>query len=269
VFDVIDHLLAGRRRTVLLALVLLLGAASGVLALRARGGEATRTAGVESVPGAGPVEGPGAQQAVAEIGPASGSPSASGQPSASASSSTARNGKLGGKKGVSTYEWNGNRAALADVRVSWYYNWAARRENTPGPATVEFVPMIWGASSVTDGNLAQAKRDGTVLLGFNEPAARWWRSVATGRAAGSTGSCRARGRVGTVSTSSHCTGTAATSGPMPQQAAFVRSSTAMLGSLSYVEWYAWFSLPSTREAGTGLYRDNGSPTEAGSAYRSA
>jgi hypothetical protein len=54
-----------------------------------------------------------------------------------------------------------------------------------------------------------------------------------------------------------------------QQAAFVRSSTAMLGGLSFVERYAWFSLPSTRDAGTGLYRDNGTATEAGAAYRSA
>ena len=54
-----------------------------------------------------------------------------------------------------------------------------------------------------------------------------------------------------------------------EQAAFVRTSTAMLGGLPFVERYAWFSLPSTGDAGTGLYRDDGTPTEAGAAYRSA
>jgi len=38
-----------------------------------------------------------------------------------------------------------------------------------GPSGVEFVPMIRAQSDVTDATLAQAKREGTELLGFNEP----------------------------------------------------------------------------------------------------
>jgi hypothetical protein len=70
--------------------------------------------------------------------------------------------------GVSTWEMPGLEAALRDVGVSWYWNWDAGP--TPGAGdSVEFVPMIWGAGSVTADNLARARRNGTVLLGFNEP----------------------------------------------------------------------------------------------------
>jgi hypothetical protein len=324
-----------RRRAVLLALVLLLGATSAAFAVRSRASEPSRTAEIGS--GAAPASGRPA--AVAGMGAVSASPSVSPAPSASAGSASAggapRGGRIGGKKGVSTYEWSGNRAALADVRASWYYNWSARRENTPGPATVEFVPMIWGASSVTDANLAQAKRDGAVLLGFNEPDLGeqanmsveqaldlWPRLQGTGMRLGSPvvafggdkaggwldrflAGARSRGyRVDFIALhwyGSDFRADAATghlrgyleavyqryklpiwlteyslinfSGQPKfpsgaQQAAFVRASTTMLGSLSFVERYAWFSLPSTRDAGTGLYNDNGTPTEAGAAYRS-
>ncbi|GIJ65942.1 glycoside hydrolase family protein [Virgisporangium ochraceum] len=327
-----------RRRTVLLALVLLLGAVSAVLAVRSRAGEPARTAEVGS--GAAPAEAPGAPPAVAGLGAVSASPSvsvgASAPASAGSPSSSPRGSRMGGKKGVSTYEWSGNRAALADVRASWYYNWSPRRESTPGPATVEFVPMIWGASSVTDGNLAQARQDGNVLLGFNEPDLGeqanmsveqaldlWPRLEDTGMRLGSPvvafggdkaggwldrfmSGARARGyRVDFIALhwyGSDFRADAATghlrgylqavyqryrlpiwlteyslinfsgSPKFPsgaEQAAFVRASTAMLGNLSFVERYAWFALPSTRGAGTGLYRDNGTPTEAGAAYRSA
>jgi len=72
------------------------------------------------------------------------------------------------KKGVSTWEFPGLAAALQDVGVSWYWNWAAHP--TPGAGSaVEFVPMIWGAGAVTPENLERARRSGRVLLGFNEP----------------------------------------------------------------------------------------------------
>jgi hypothetical protein len=327
-----------RGRTVLLAVLLLLGATSAVLAVRSRGAEPSRTVGVESGPGGAPAEAAGEPKAVAGLGPVSGGASASATPSASGAATAStppRGGKMGGKKGVSTYEWSGNRAALADVHVSWYYNWSPRRENTPGPATVEFVPMIWGASSVTDSSLAQAKRDGSVLLGFNEPDLAeqsnmtpeqaldlWPRLQATGMRLGSPvvafGGDRAGGWLDRFMAGAKARGyrvdfialhwygsdfrADAAAGQLrgymqavyqryklpiwlteyslinfsgqpkfpsgPDQAAFVRSSTTMLSSLSFVERYAWFSLPSTRDAGTGLYRDNGSPTEAGAAYRS-
>jgi hypothetical protein len=54
-----------------------------------------------------------------------------------------------------------------------------------------------------------------------------------------------------------------------QEVAFIDASTAMLGSLPYVERYAWFALPtSTSGDRTGLYRDGSTPTAAGAAYRS-
>jgi hypothetical protein len=333
-----------RRRTVLLALVLLLGTISAGLAVRSRAGEPTRAAGLET--GAGPAaEGPAAPgsipgQTVAGLGPASGSPSASVPPPGSSgpagsASGSPRGARMGGKKGVSTYEWSGNRAALADVRASWYYNWSPSRARTPGPATVQFVPMIWGAAMVTDGNLSQAKQNGSVLLGFNEPDLReqanmsveqaldlWPRLQSTGLRLGSPvvafggdtaggwldrfmSGARSRGyRVDFIALhwyGSDFRAEAATGQlrgylqavyqryKLPiwlteyalidfagqpkfpsggEQAAFVRSSTAMLGGLPFVERYAWFSLPSTGGAGTGLYRDNGDPTDAGVAYRS-
>ncbi|HET6531928.1 MAG TPA: glycosyl hydrolase, partial [Actinoplanes sp.] len=74
------------------------------------------------------------------------------------------------KKGVGVWRFNGAEAALADVGAGWYYTWAPNDNGVPGPAGVEFVPMIWGAQNVTDATLAEAKREGDgVLLGFNEP----------------------------------------------------------------------------------------------------
>jgi hypothetical protein len=74
------------------------------------------------------------------------------------------------RKGVSVWEFGGLQKALTDVGVSWYYNWAA---TPPGkltaPPGVQFVPMIWGAGSVTDANLKNASAQGDTILGFNEP----------------------------------------------------------------------------------------------------
>jgi hypothetical protein len=54
-----------------------------------------------------------------------------------------------------------------------------------------------------------------------------------------------------------------------QQVAFIQGSTAMLQSLSYVERYAWFALPTSTNGqdATGLYRNGTTPTAAGAAYR--
>ncbi len=57
---------------------------------------------------------------------------------------------------------------MRDVRVSWYYNWTPSNAHL-GARGVEFVPMIWGAKNVTTADLARAKQQGRVLLGFNEP----------------------------------------------------------------------------------------------------
>jgi len=73
------------------------------------------------------------------------------------------------KKGVGTWQFAGVKGALDDVGAGWYYNWAADNDSMPAPADVEFVPMIWGKDNVTSATLAKAKREGDVLLGFNEP----------------------------------------------------------------------------------------------------
>jgi RNA polymerase sigma factor (sigma-70 family) len=73
------------------------------------------------------------------------------------------------KKGVGTWQFNGIKGALADVGAGWYYNWSPDDDSMPGPGGVEFVPMIWGKDNVTTATLAKAKREGDVLLGFNEP----------------------------------------------------------------------------------------------------
>ncbi|MQS16565.1 RNA polymerase [Streptomyces kaniharaensis] len=58
---------------------------------------------------------------------------------------------------------------MADAKVSWFYTWSSDRQQIRPPAGVEFVPMIWGAASVTDAQLNTAKQGGKTLLGFNEP----------------------------------------------------------------------------------------------------
>lgn len=240
------------------------------------------------------------------------------------------------KKGVSVWDMPGLGAALTDVGAGWYYNWSSRPSSGAGTAA-KFVPMIWGAKSVTTTELNNAKRYGTALLGFNEPdfasqanltveAALdlWPRLQATGLRLGSPAvavdaaqpggwldrflsGARDRGyRVDFITVhwygsdfsdaaAGHLKGYLQavynrfhkpiwlteyalikfTSGGSvypsdAQQAAFVKKSTAMLQSLSYVERYAWFALPApSGTQGTGLYRNGTTPTAAGRAYRAA
>jgi RNA polymerase sigma factor (sigma-70 family) len=73
------------------------------------------------------------------------------------------------RKGVSTWNFTGVQQALADSGASWYYNWGATPNGIAAPASVSYVPMIWGAASVTAATLAQVSGEGHVLLGFNEP----------------------------------------------------------------------------------------------------
>jgi len=73
------------------------------------------------------------------------------------------------KKGVSVWAFSGLHRALVDSGASWYFNWSAGHPGIKNPHGVQFVPMIWGAGSVTRANLRQARRDGHYLLGFNEP----------------------------------------------------------------------------------------------------
>jgi hypothetical protein len=73
------------------------------------------------------------------------------------------------KKGVSAWAFRGARAALHKSGVSWYYTWSVSHNGITTPRGVAFVPMIWGPGSVTTSALQQARHEGHVLLGFNEP----------------------------------------------------------------------------------------------------
>ncbi|MGW3127013.1 sigma-70 family RNA polymerase sigma factor [Streptomyces sp. NPDC001123] len=75
----------------------------------------------------------------------------------------------GAKKGVGVWTFNGVSQALAASGASWYYTWNTQHQGVTTPSSVSFVPMIWGAASVTDAALAQARAAGPYLLGFNEP----------------------------------------------------------------------------------------------------
>ncbi|MGK5677994.1 sigma-70 family RNA polymerase sigma factor [Actinoplanes sp. URMC 104] len=77
--------------------------------------------------------------------------------------------KASKKKGVGVWEFADAKPALDDVGAGWYYNWSSTNRTMPGPADVEFVPMIWGKANVTAATLAEAKKEGDELLGFNEP----------------------------------------------------------------------------------------------------
>lgn len=73
------------------------------------------------------------------------------------------------RKGVSTWAFGAATASLKDVGASWFYDWDSNHNTIAAPAGVEFVPMIWGTKSVTADTLAQVKKQGSQLLGFNEP----------------------------------------------------------------------------------------------------
>jgi RNA polymerase sigma factor (sigma-70 family) len=103
-----------------------------------------------------------------------------------------------GKKGVAVWSFPGDDQALAQVRPSWYYTWGPQHSGLSSPTGTGFVPMIWGAASVTPQVLAQARRSGPYLLGFNEPdmgaqanmtvqqaITLWPQLMATGRVLGS------------------------------------------------------------------------------------
>ncbi|MGA5304848.1 glycoside hydrolase family protein [Nucisporomicrobium flavum] len=239
-----------------------------------------------------------------------------------------------GKKGVSTWQFDGLSGAVKDVGAKWYYNWGTN--NDAMPADAEFVPMIWDENVVTAANLAKVKSEGSTLLGFNEPDLAgqaemtveqaldlWPQLQSTGMRLGSpavayggdtpggwldrfmTGA-RQRGlkvdfitlhwygsdfsdaAVGqfmgyvqavhnrynlpiwvTEYGLMNFTGTP----KFPDTAqitAFITNSTKQLNAASYVERYAWFSLPAVGDSlPYGLYRNATSPTEAGKAYRAA
>jgi hypothetical protein len=78
--------------------------------------------------------------------------------------------KANPKKGVSAWVFNGVDRSLKKSGATWYYTWAPDHQGIISPHGVGFVPMIWGAGSVTTANLQEVTRDSSrYLLGFNEP----------------------------------------------------------------------------------------------------
>ncbi|GAA2333542.1 hypothetical protein GCM10010170_012820 [Dactylosporangium salmoneum] len=254
-----------------------------------------------------------------------------GTPTASASRTAAPSAT---KKGVSTWAFTGLSDAVRNVGAGWYYNWSNNNDSMPAPA--EFVPMIWGAASVTDASLAKAKSEGTVLLGFNEPdlagqanmtveqaLSLWPRLEQTGLRLGSpavayggdtaggwldrfmTGARQQGRRVDFITL--HWYGSDFSDAAVnqflgyvqrvharynlpiwiteyglinfsgtpkypntAQITSFITRTTTQMQATSYIERYAWFSLPAVGDSvAYGLYRDGSTPTPAGEAYRAA
>jgi hypothetical protein len=146
---------------------LLLAGAVGVVVLRGRAPGGTASSGT-ATPGASTNVQPNAQPQPDPVTPdATGSSGASTRPSAGPA--PAGPAVVSAKKGVSAWYFRGVTPALRDVRVSWYYTWAPDSGQIQRPPGVEFVPMIWGAKSVTPANLDRVRGQGHALLGFNEP----------------------------------------------------------------------------------------------------
>ncbi len=85
-------------------------------------------------------------------------------------------------KGVAVWTFSGVNRALSKSGASWYYTWATGHSGIKTPRGTSFVPMIWGAGSVTAANLAQVKREGHDLLGFNEPDNSWQSNMSVSQA---------------------------------------------------------------------------------------
>ncbi|MEG3633193.1 glycosyl hydrolase [Micromonospora palythoicola] len=73
------------------------------------------------------------------------------------------------RKGVGVWNFEGAGQALANSGAGWFYTWGTGYPGVTAPRGASFVPMIWGAASVTTEELARAKAAGPYLLGFNEP----------------------------------------------------------------------------------------------------
>ncbi|WUH90086.1 sigma-70 family RNA polymerase sigma factor [Streptomyces sp. NBC_00433] len=99
------------------------------------------------------------------------------------------------RKGVGVWTFDGVDSALGKSGAAWYYTWSTTHSGVSGPG---FVPMIWGSASADANGLAQAKKAGPYLLGFNEPdmsaqsnmtvdqaLALWPKVEATGKVLGS------------------------------------------------------------------------------------
>ena len=268
----------------------------------------------------------------------------SGEPSTArtslASAATAASGRTvaSGRKGVSARRFPGVTQALAESGASWYYTWGATPFGIVAPAHVSFVPMIWSAADVNAATLDEVRREGHILLGFNEPdlwsqsnmsvseaLALWPRLMATGMTLGSPavadGAANPDGWLGQFMAGVQARhyrvnfiavhwyggdfvtreavqqlksyleairnryhrpiwltefaligwwGSTPVFPAEAQQAAFLSAATRMLDGLSYVQRYAWFTLPASSGYGTtGLFNPGPSATEVGFAFEAA
>jgi RNA polymerase sigma factor (sigma-70 family) len=73
------------------------------------------------------------------------------------------------RKGVAVWSFPGMSDALSRSGAGWYYTWSTAHPGIAASGGADFVPMIWGAKSVTAQALSEAKAAGPYLLGFNEP----------------------------------------------------------------------------------------------------
>jgi hypothetical protein len=151
--------------------VLLVLALGAVFAVLHNGKKAAQAA--DRVPVAATTDGtsstPAASASVAGS-PSAGTGATTGTPAAGGTTKApAAKTVSSGKKGVSVWSFDGVTPALAQSTASWYYTWSTSHNGITTPTGVGFVPMIWGAKSVTSGELSAAKAAGPYLLGFNEP----------------------------------------------------------------------------------------------------
>ena len=65
--------------------------------------------------------------------------------------------KANPKKGVSAWVFNGVDRALKKSGATWYYTWAPDHQGITSPHGVGFVPMIWGAGSVTTATCSRSR----------------------------------------------------------------------------------------------------------------
>lgn len=75
------------------------------------------------------------------------------------------------KKGVGYWSKDGIRNGLPTSGATWCYNWGTSPSGAPVKG-VEFIPMIWDGRKVTPKCLEAARKNGKVLLSFNEPDAK-------------------------------------------------------------------------------------------------
>jgi RNA polymerase sigma factor (sigma-70 family) len=73
------------------------------------------------------------------------------------------------RKGAAVWSFPGMSDALSRSGAGWYYTWSTAHPGIAASGGADFVPMIWGAKSVTAQALSEAKAAGPCLLGFNEP----------------------------------------------------------------------------------------------------